>query len=31
MLMYDLLKGHCNAIWQLNRKLGVFASIEFQN
>ena len=26
------LKGHCHAIWQLNKKLqGVFASIEFQN
>ena len=26
-----LLKGHCHAIWQLNKKLGVFVSIEFQN
>ena len=26
------LKGHCHAIWQLDKKLeGVFASIEFQN
>ena len=26
------LKGHCHAIWQLNKKLeGVFASTEFQN
>ena len=25
------LKGHCHAIWQLYKKLGVFASIEFQN
>ena len=25
------LKGHCHAIWQLFKKLGVFASIEFQN
>ena len=27
----SLLKGHCHAIWQLYKKLGVFASIEFQN
>ena len=27
-----ILKRHCHAIWQLNKKLeGVFASIEFQN
>ena len=25
------LEGHCHAIWQLYKKLGVFASIEFQN
>ena len=25
------LKGHCHAIWQLYKKLGVFASIKFQN
>ena len=25
------LKGHCHAIWQLQKKIGVFASIEFQN
>ena len=27
----DDLKGHCHAIWQLYKKLGVFASTEFQN
>ena len=27
----SLLKGHCHAIWQLYKKLGIFASIEFQN
>ena len=28
---YQALKGHCHAIWQLYKKLGDFASIEFQN
>ena len=27
----SLLKGHCHTIWQLYKKLGIFASIEFQN
>ena len=27
----SLLKGHCHAIWQLYKKLGIFASIEFQS
>ena len=27
-----LIEGHCNAIWQLYKKLeGIFGSIEFQN
>ena len=25
------LKGHCHAIWQIYKKLGLLASIEFQN
>ena len=31
IIWMNALKGHCHAIWQLYKKLGVFASIECQN